>query len=106
VAGVVITMCILIGLRIAEEFIAHDRFGHLAITTHTSGVSDSDLRDRIRSLGGEATRFSMEYDLENKQRTLRCDIRYRGTDAFGPVEQLVTGLSQCRGVVSVDWKAD
>jgi putative Mg2+ transporter-C (MgtC) family protein len=105
IAGVALTMFILVGLRLAEQFLPRDRFGHLAVTTHMSGATDAELRDRIVALGAAPEHFSMEYDLENKQRTLRCDIRYRRPDPFQTVEHLVSGLSQCRGVVTVDWQS-
>jgi putative Mg2+ transporter-C (MgtC) family protein len=103
--GVVITVCVLTALRYAERFLPRDRFGHLAVTIHMSGATDAELRDRLVSLGASPEHYSLEYDLENKQRTLHCDVRYRQKDAFGAVERLVTGLSQCRGVVTVDWQS-
>lgn len=105
VTGVAITLLVLIGLRFAERFIPRDRFGHLAVTTHASGATDAELRERMVSLGASPEHYSLEYDLENKQRTLHCDVRYRQRDAFDAVERLVTGLSQCRGVVTVDWQS-
>jgi putative Mg2+ transporter-C (MgtC) family protein len=104
-SGVAITLFVLTALRYAERFVPRDRFGRLSITTHVSGATDAELRQRLESLGASPEHYSLEYDLENKQRTLHCDVRYRRPDAFKTVEGLVTGLSQCPGVVNVDWQS-
>lgn len=101
--GVGLTMFTLVGLRYAEVYLPRDRFGCLTVTVHANGASDAELKERVAAAGAEVSHFSLEHDLENRQRTLKCDVRYRHPFAFDVVERIVKSVGECRGVICVNW---
>ena len=48
-------------------------------------------------------RWEMEYDLDAKMRTLRCDLKLRRGDVFKLSHSVVTSLVTCPGITRVKW---
>src|SRR5206468_10407744 len=99
-------MVMLVGLRWSEHLIPREWHGTLVITVQMSGLSDAELRQRIESLHVSLKRLCLEYDLDAKQRTIRCDVKHHRRHRFQVAEQVVHELAQCRGVISINWSPE
>jgi putative Mg2+ transporter-C (MgtC) family protein len=99
-------MAILVALRWSEDWLPREWHGTLVVTVQMSGLSDAELRQRIESLHVRVKRICLEYDLDAKQRTIRCEVKHHRRHPFHVAEHVVHELSQCRGVVSINWSPD
>jgi putative Mg2+ transporter-C (MgtC) family protein len=101
--GLGLTMFILVVLRRFESHLHRDWFGTLVVTVQIAGISDAEIKQRLQSAHLEVKHVCLHYDMEAKERTLRCDIKYHKNHLFHLAEQVVSELAQCRGVLTVDW---
>lgn len=96
-------MFILIVLRKGEKHLPRDWQGTLTITIQMSGATDTEIKDRLEAAHLSVKHVCLDYDLQNRQRTLKCDIHTQKQHSFKLAEQVVSDLALCKGVMSVNW---
>ena len=101
--GLAITMFILIVLRQVESRLRREWYGSLVVTVQMTGISDLEIKRLLEAAHLQVKHVCLHYDVEAKERTLRCDVKYHKGHLFQLAEQVVGELAASRGVLTVDW---
>ena len=101
--GVGLTMFILVVLRKLETSLRRDWIGTIGVTVQMAGISDTEIKHRLEAAGLHVKHVSLDYDLDAKQRTMRCELKCHKDHMFQMAEQIANDLAQCRGMIAVNW---
>jgi putative Mg2+ transporter-C (MgtC) family protein len=106
VLSLALTLLILLPLRACEKWLPREWHGTFVITVQLAGITDAEIKQRLEAAHVKVKHVCLEYDLEAKQRTLRCDIKHRKQHLFQVAEQVMTDLTHARGVLSASWEQE
>jgi putative Mg2+ transporter-C (MgtC) family protein len=86
-----------------EKNIESDRYATLHVVAGLEGLSEEDLKDKIKGPGLNVQAIRVGYDLEKKQKTFTCDLALRKSNLTELSNKLVAELSRSPGVLRVRW---
>ncbi len=101
--GVGLALLTLYVLPRFEKHIQPDFYARLSVTATLDGLSEEELRQRIRALGSKVKLTRLAYDLENKEKTISCELKLKKRNAFELSTTVMAELRQCPGVLRVHW---
>lgn len=101
--GLGVALVTLYVLPSIEQGIKTDWYGTVAITLQLDGEHDNQVRECIQKMGITVKRTDLDYDLTQKVKVLRCELRFKKTDLFDLSEQVVQKLTTLKGVLKVQW---
>ena len=101
-----VSLLILLPLRGCEKWLPREWHGRFIITVQMSGITDAEIKQRLEAAQVKVKHVCLEYDLEAKQRTMRCEIKHRRQHLFQVAEQVMSDLTHARGVLSANWEQE
>ncbi len=102
-AGVLIALMILFVLPPLERRVKNDWYATLTIRARMDAPSDEAFRQQIEKLGVRVKMVNLDYDLQAKHKTLRCELKFKKDKVFGLSASIVQQLIQQEGVLHVSW---
>ncbi len=106
VAGLVLGLGVLWGLKRLEQQLAEDRHGTLTVAAGVDGPTDGQLRESVQAAGYSVA----SWDVASRggeasvRRTVRCELRWRGPRTDDRAPAFVEELARKPGVRAVRWK--
>ena len=106
-AGLVLGLATLWGMKSIENHLREDRSGTLTIVTAANGPTDGALRDVLTKAGFVATSWSVAYrnNKPTRHRAVQMQVHWRGQRTDDSSPPFVEQLAALEGVVMVRWKA-
>jgi putative Mg2+ transporter-C (MgtC) family protein len=101
--GLAIALLALFILPQVEGRIKNDWYGTLIVTAQMNSISDLEIRKQIESFKVKVKKMDLDYNLEKKQKTLRCELKFKKGDLFELSQKVVKKLSESSGVSQVQW---
>ena len=101
--GTVLGFFTLFVLPRLERHIPNDYYAILSVTSRLDAFPGKTLIEQIESLGPKVKTIKLNYDLENKTKTIVCDVRILKSQTFEISNTVVGDLSQRPGVLAVRW---
>lgn len=102
-AGVAVAILTLFLLPAFEKHISNDWYGSVEVTLRMDGMTDVDVKTHIEQLGVTIMDVELNYNVERQQRTIRCRIKYKKSDALELSTRVVSNIISCDGVIAVKW---
>jgi len=102
-AGLGIALVVLIAMSRLEKHIKSDWYGRVSICCGTDGPSETELRKQVESMGAIVNSVDLDYNLQQKQRTVVFEVRVRPADEFEVSTRMVSHFAKQPGVLQVKW---
>jgi putative Mg2+ transporter-C (MgtC) family protein len=101
--GTAIAIVALFALPYVEHKIKKDFYTSVTVSIALQGIGEEEIRSRIEQAGAHVQRWEIEYDLAERKRCLRCELKMRRGDVFLLSRNIVENLVGCAGVSHVKW---
>ena len=104
--GLLGTGIALIALFILPHFeakIQKDWNAAIVITLQMEGVSDEKIYQELKALGLIIKKIDLDYHLAQKQKIIRCELRFKKTNLFDLSQLVIQKLAAHPGVLQVQW---
>jgi len=101
--GMAIVLIALFLLPSVEGLINNDWYGTIVVTAVSDAFLDSEVRREIESLGARVKKMDIEHDLEQKQKVICCQIKFRRLDEFEISQKVMSRLRSLPGMLKVKW---
>lgn len=101
--GLGIAVVILFVLPKLENLIKNDWYATVTVTTELEGMSDEEVRREVERGGVVVKSMDFDYDLRSRQKTLRCEVKFKRTDLFRTAQDVMRQLKERPGVLQVKW---
>ena len=102
--GWVIALITLFLLPYIERWVKNDWYASVSISAALNGPTEDELKKRIESTGVKVKEMELEFDLNQKQKLVRFDLKLKKNNLFEASKNVVHTLAQCPGVTAVKWK--
>ena len=105
-AGLVVGLAVLSGLKRVEQHLSEDRRGTLTVASDTGSLEDGQIRDILQSAGYAIIGWHVacrDKD-DSSRRTVRCEVRWRGARTDDRPPGFVDEIARHPGVHAVRWK--
>ncbi|NJM41448.1 MAG: MgtC/SapB family protein [Anaerolineae bacterium] len=102
-AGVAIAFAVLFILPPIERQVKNDWYATVTIVSRMDGLSDEALQAEIEKLGTRIKRIDLDYNLQQQQKTVRCELKFKKDKLRKLSEAIVQRLIQLEGVLQVSW---
>jgi putative Mg2+ transporter-C (MgtC) family protein len=99
-----IAIAALLGLPYLELHIHSDRYASVAIVTRAEGMNAEEFCQRLEGLGLTVETFSIDYQVAEKLKTIRCNVQYHVGRQLELPRRVVADLAGRAGVIEVRWK--
>lgn len=104
VVGTALALVVLWGLKLVDLRVPVEKNAVLIVTARPEGPASGDIRALLQGAGIRVERFSETYlNTEERQRTIRCNIRWRGLRQDTEVPPPIKHLMKAEGVVRLEW---
>jgi len=101
--GTALAMVILIVLPKVEKKIKSDWYATLTVVLELDALTESELAQRMKSLGLKIKRMHLNYDLPARQKTIVCELKLERHTALMLSQKTVADLRQCPGILRINW---
>jgi len=101
--GMGIVLIALFLLPVIEGRINNDWYGTVVVTAAMDAFADRDVRQQIETLPIRVKKMDIEYDLEQKRKTICCQIKFQRLDELSASQEVVRRLRSLPGVLKVKW---
>jgi hypothetical protein len=83
--------------------VALDSHAKLTVTATLDGLSEEELRRRIRALGPKVKLTRLIYDLAKKEKTISCELKMKKRSVLELWTTVVAELTRCPGILRGQW---
>jgi putative Mg2+ transporter-C (MgtC) family protein len=87
-----------------EHLVKNDWYGSLSLVIALDGISETELRQRVKSHGVSVKNMEVDYDLARKTRTLTLTLKYKKCDLFELGQRVLADLVTAPGVQDIKWR--
>jgi putative Mg2+ transporter-C (MgtC) family protein len=104
ISALIIGLVVLWGFEWVEERMHQDRTATLIITAQANGPTEADIRALLRQAKLRISSLQVEYDNDERQRTLSFAVNWTATSADETSPAFLAALSAQPGVRNLQWK--
>jgi putative Mg2+ transporter-C (MgtC) family protein len=104
IAGFVLGMLVLSGLRWFDYRMKQEQHGTLTLTTERDLPPEEEIQATVRKAGYKISILSVAYGSATEQRRLEFNLRWRGVPQDADEPLFLRQLLQGRGVSTAQWK--
>ncbi len=101
--GLAAAMIALMILPAFERGVESDWYATLTVTAGVDALNEEDLRRRIEGAGPRVSRMKLAYDVQQRQKTITCDLKLKRPEALNSSKTLVQDLALVPGITKVEW---
>ncbi|MBI4025618.1 MAG: MgtC/SapB family protein [Verrucomicrobia bacterium] len=101
--GTGIAMITLMVLPRLESYVQNDWYGAVVVTLQIDGPSNVEIRNRIETLGMKVKKMELDYDLHSRQKTVRCEVKFKKGRLFELSEETIREMAAWPGVLQIKW---
>ncbi len=101
--GTGIALITLYALPLVEKNIKRDNYAMLTVTVKLDGIAENEIKSRIETAGVKLIGMNFEYDLQNSQKILHFQLKFREGNVFSLSQQVANILVKCSGISMVKW---
>jgi len=87
-----------------EWHLMEDRYSTVTIVTRPDAITESEFCAKLEAMGLCVERLGIDYQVSDKLKRIRCDVRYHVGRQFDVPQQVIAELSHRAGVAEVCWK--
>lgn len=91
-------------LKWAERWIPQDRRASLSVLAGEDGPDEAEIRRRVTASGFQVVACTVTYFEPRRQRSLHCELQWRGTSAEAPTPPFVAELAKRPGTLRLRWR--
>lgn len=101
--GVLVALIILLFMPRIEGRVKNDWYAVVTVRITLEGIGDLQLRELIESEGVRVKKADLDYDLINKHRHIRFEVKFKREKVFALSERVIQKVMTCDGVQHVTW---
>jgi len=101
--GLCVAMGTLFLLPSVEAGIKNDWYGVVQVTVTLDGMQEQEVIRRIGTLDVSVKKMDFDLDLEERRKTIRCEVKYKKGDLIAVSQRVVQELMRGQGVLRVSW---
>lgn len=101
--GVVISLITLALLPALENRLSSNQSAQLTVHVQLDGAANEDLRKRVEAFGIRINRVEQEWDVQDKHRSLRMDLKFHSSQTRDLSDHVIEDLVTRPGVMRVTW---
>jgi putative Mg2+ transporter-C (MgtC) family protein len=103
-AGLLIGMLVIAGLRQVESRIKQDRQGTLTVVTTPGGPTEEEIRANLIAQHYKIVSCALDYAAAGEHHEFTCNVSWRATAEDTTAPQIIRTLQNRSGVVSLAWE--